>query len=321
MSYITEIKTFAALGSGVIGSGWIARALAHGLDVVAWDPAPGAEAALRQRVANAWPALQKAGLVPGASQERLKFVDTIEECVRDADFIQESAPERLDLKCELHARISAAAKPDALIGSSTSGLLPSEFYADATHPERCVVGHPFNPVYLLPLVEVVGGQKTDPAAIQAAIAVYRSLGMRPLHVRKEVPGFIADRLLEALWREALHLVNDGVASTGEIDDAIRFGAGLRWSFMGTFLTYTLAGGNAGMRHFMAQFGPALQLPWTYLPAPELTESLIDKVVEGTAEQQGNRSIAELERYRDDCLLAVLGAIKDTKARHGFAFVD
>ena len=321
MSYITEIKTFAALGSGVIGSGWIARALAHGLDVVAWDPAPGAEAALRQRVANAWPALQKAGLVPGASQERLKFVDTIEECVRDADFIQESAPERLDLKCELHARISAAAKPDALIGSSTSGLLPSEFYADATHPGRCVVGHPFNPVYLLPLVEVVGGQKTDPAAIQAAIAVYRSLGMRPLHVRKEVPGFIADRLLEALWREALHLVNDGVASTGEIDDAIRFGAGLRWSFMGTFLTYTLAGGNAGMRHFMAQFGPALQLPWTYLPAPELTESLIDKVVEGTAEQQGNRSIAELERYRDDCLLAVLGAIKDTKARHGFAFVD
>ncbi|MCP1604469.1 L-carnitine dehydrogenase [Pseudomonas citronellolis] len=321
MSYITEIKTFAALGSGVIGSGWIARALAHGLDVVAWDPAPGAEAALRQRVANAWPALQKAGLVPGASQERLKFVDTIEECVRDADFIQESAPERLDLKCELHARISAAAKPNALIGSSTSGLLPSEFYADATHPERCVVGHPFNPVYLLPLVEVVGGEKTDPAAIQAAIAVYRSLSMRPLHVRKEVPGFIADRLLEALWREALHLVNDGVASTGEIDDAIRFGAGLRWSFMGTFLTYTLAGGNAGMRHFMAQFGPALQLPWTYLPAPELTESLIDKVVEGTAEQQGNRSIAELERYRDDCLLAVLGAIKDTKARHGFAFVD
>ncbi|MCP1641113.1 carnitine 3-dehydrogenase [Pseudomonas citronellolis] len=321
MSYITEIKTFAALGSGVIGSGWIARALAHGLDVVAWDPAPGAEAALRQRVANAWPALQKAGLVPGASQERLKFVDTIEECVRDADFIQESAPERLDLKCELHAKISASAKPNALIGSSTSGLLPSEFYADATHPERCVVGHPFNPVYLLPLVEVVGGEKTDPAAIQAAIAVYRSLSMRPLHVRKEVPGFIADRLLEALWREALHLVNDGVASTGEIDDAIRFGAGLRWSFMGTFLTYTLAGGNAGMRHFMAQFGPALQLPWTYLPAPELTESLIDKVVEGTAEQQGNRSIAELERYRDDCLLAVLGAIKDTKARHGFAFVD
>lgn len=321
MSFITHIKTFAALGSGVIGSGWVARALAHGLDVIAWDPAPGAEAVLRARVANAWPALEKAGLAPGASQDRLRFVATIEECVRDADFIQESAPERLDLKCELHAKISAAAKPNALIGSSTSGLLPSEFYADATHPERCVVGHPFNPAYLLPLVEVVGGAKTSPDAVQAAIKVYESLGMRPLHVRKEVPGFIADRLLEALWREALHLVNDGVASTGEIDDAIRFGAGLRWSFMGTFLTYTLAGGNAGMRHFMAQFGPALQLPWTYLPAPELTETLIDRVVEGTAEQQGSRSIAELERYRDDCLLAVLGAIKDTKTKHGFAFAD
>lgn len=321
MSFITQIKIFAALGSGVIGSGWVARALAHGLDVIAWDPAPGAEAALRERIANAWPALEKAGLAPGASQERLRFVGTIEECVRDADFIQESAPERLDLKCELHAKISAAAKPDALIGSSTSGLLPSEFYADATYPERCVVGHPFNPVYLLPLVEVVGGAKTAPEAVQAAIKVYQSLGMRPLHVRKEVPGFIADRLLEALWREALHLVNDGVASTGEIDDAIRFGAGLRWSFMGTFLTYTLAGGNAGMRHFMAQFGPALQLPWTYLPAPELTETLIDRVVEGTSEQQGSRSIAELERYRDDCLLAVLGAIKETKSKHGFAFAD
>ncbi|RCL23305.1 carnitine 3-dehydrogenase [Pseudomonas sp. AFG_SD02_1510_Pfu_092] len=321
MPFITEIKTFAALGSGVIGSGWVARALAHGLDVVAWDPAPGAEQALRKRIANAWPALEKQGLAPGAAQDRLKFVATIEECVRDADFIQESAPERLDLKLDLHAKISAAAKPDAIIGSSTSGLLPSEFYESATHPERCVVGHPFNPVYLLPLVEIVGGKRTAPEAIEAARSIYTALGMRPLHVRKEVPGFIADRLLEALWREALHLVNDGVASTGEIDDAIRFGAGLRWSFMGTFLTYTLAGGDAGMRHFMAQFGPALKLPWTYLPAPELTEQLIDDVVEGTSEQLGERSIAALERYRDDTLLAVLEAVKTSKAKHGMAFAD
>ena len=321
MTYITHINTFAALGSGVIGSGWVARALAHGLDVVAWDPAPGAEAALRQRIANAWPALVKQGLAAGAAQSRLRFVATVEDCVRDADFIQESAPERLELKLELHARISAAAKPDALIGSSTSGLLPSEFYEGATHPERCVVGHPFNPVYLLPLVEVVGGQRTAPEAIQAAIAVYESLGMRPLHVRKEVPGFIADRLLEALWREALHLVNDGVATTGEIDDAIRFGAGLRWSFMGTFLTYTLAGGDAGMRHFMNQFGPALKLPWTYLPAPELTDTLIDDVVAGTSAQLGEHSIGALERYRDDCLLAVLDAVRVTKARHGMSFAE
>lgn len=187
MSFITEIKTFAALGSGVIGSGWVARALAHGLDVVAWDPAPGAEAALRKRIANAWPALEKQGLAPGASPDRLRVVATIEECVRDADFIQESAPERLDLKLDLHRRISAAAKPDALIGSSTSGLLPSEFYESSTHPERCVVGHPFNPVYLLPLVEIVGSNKTAPEAIEAAKIVYTQLGMRPLHVRKEVP--------------------------------------------------------------------------------------------------------------------------------------
>lgn len=319
MAFITEINTFAALGSGVIGSGWVARALAHGLDVVAWDPAPGAEQALRQRVANAWPALEKQGLAAGASPERLRFESTIEACVRDADFIQESAPERLELKLDLHAKISAAAKPDALIASSTSGLLPSNFYADATHPERCIVGHPFNPVYLLPLVEIVGNQHTTPDVIEAARQVYTALGMRPLHVRKEVPGFIADRLLEALWREALHLVNDGVATTGEIDDAIRFGAGLRWSFMGTFLTYTLAGGDAGMRHFMSQFGPALKLPWTYLPAPELTDALIDDVVAGTTEQQGERSIAALERYRDDTLLAVLDAVKRSKAEHGLAF--
>lgn len=319
MQWITEIKTFAALGSGVIGSGWVARALAHGLDVVAWDPAPGAEQALRHRVANAWPALVQQGLATGAAQERLRFVSTIEECVRDADFIQESAPERLELKLELHGKASAAAKPQALIASSTSGLLPSEFYEGATHPERCVVGHPFNPVYLLPLVEVVGGRHTALEAVQAAIEVYRTLGMRPLHVRKEVPGFIADRLLEALWREALHLVNDGVATTGEIDDAIRFGAGLRWSFMGTFLTYTLAGGDAGMRHFMHQFGPALQLPWTYLPAPALTEQLIDDVVAGTSAQLGEHSIGALERYRDDCLLAVMDAVKATKARHGMSF--
>lgn len=316
MSYITDIKTFAALGSGVIGSGWVARALARGLDVVAWDPAPGAEAALRERVANAWPALEKQGLAAGASPERLRMASTVETCVAEADFIQESAPERLALKLQLHATISAAARPEAVIASSTSGLLPSDFYAQASRPDRCLVGHPFNPVYLLPLVEVVGGQHTAPAAIDAAQKIYQALGMRPLHVRKEVPGFVADRLLEALWREALHLVNDGVATTGEIDDAIRYGAGLRWSFMGTFLTYTLAGGKSGMRHFMEQFGPALQLPWTYLPAPALSDQLIDDVVDGTTAQLGKHSIDALERYRDDALLAVMAALEKVRAQHG-----
>jgi len=318
MTFKTDIKTFAALGTGVIGSGWIARALANGMDVIAWDPAPNAEAALRDRIKKCWPALVANGLKPGASPERLRFVPTVEECVKDADFIQESAPETLALKIKLHAQISAAAKPNVIIGSSTSGLLPTEFYAQATHPERCVVGHPFNPVYLLPLVEVVGGEKTSEEAKQAAIAVYKAMGMKPLHVRKEVPGFIADRLLEAQWREALHLVNEGVASTGEIDDAIRYGAGIRWSFMGSFLIYTLAGGDAGMRHFMSQFGPALKLPWTKLVAPELTDELIDKVVDGTKDQLGQHSIADLERYRDDCLMAVQKAIKATKIKHGIS---
>ena len=307
---------FAALGTGVIGAGWIARALARGLEVRAWDPAPGAEAALRTRLANAWPALEAQGLAPGASLDRLTFHTDLDAAVASADVIQESAPERLELKRELHAQVSRAARPDALICSSTSGLLPSDFYAEALHPERCLVGHPFNPVYLLPLVEVVGGSQTSTANLARAEAFYRELGMRPLRVRKEVPGFIADRLLEALWREALHLVNDGVATTGEIDDAIRYGAGLRWSFMGTFLTYTLAGGPAGMRHFMQQFGPALKLPWTYLEAPELTDGLIDAVVEGTQAQQGDLELAALERYRDDCLLAVQAAIAGCKARHG-----
>lgn len=314
---VTDVRTLAAVGAGVIGSGWVARALARGLDVVAWDPAQGAEEQLRANVANAWPALERLGLAPGAASSRLRFAATIEECVGEADFIQESAPEREDLKRALHAQISAAARPDVLIGSSTSGLLPSDFYADAAHPGRCVVGHPFNPVYLLPLVEVVGGNRTTPDAVDAAVQVYTALGMRPLKVRKEVPGFIADRLMEALWREALHLVNEGVATTGEIDDAVRFGAGVRWSFMGTFMTYTLAGGEAGMRHFMEQFGPALELPWTKLAAPPLTDKLIEDVVQGTAEQQGGRSIKELELYRDDAIIGVLEAIRDAKARHGF----
>jgi carnitine 3-dehydrogenase len=311
-----QVKTFVALGVGVIGSGWVSRALAHGLDVVAWDPAPGAEEQLRKNVANAWPALERVGLAEGASKGRLRFVETVEECVADADFIQESAPEREDLKLSLHERVTKAAKPEAIIASSTSGLLPTDLYARAKDPSRCIVGHPFNPVYLLPLVEVLGGEQTSEDTLKAASTFYKSIGMRPLRVRKEVPGFIADRLLEALWREALHLVNEGVATTGEIDDAIRFGAGIRWSFMGTFLTYTLAGGEAGMRHFMQQFGPALELPWTKLVAPKLTDELIDRVVEGTTEQQGSHSIKQLERYRDDCITSVLTAIAEAKSRHG-----
>ena len=311
-----RIRRLALVGGGVIGSGWAARALAHGLDVVATDPAPGAEGKMRSAVENAWPALQRVGLKPGADMGRLRFAKTVEEAVAEADFVQESAPEREDLKRRLHAQIDAAARPDVVIASSSSGLLPSRFQADCKRPELVVVGHPFNPVYLLPLVEVLGGEKTSAEAIDRAMAFYRSIGMHALKVRTEVPGYIADRLQEALWREALHMVGEGVATTAEIDDSIRFGPGLRWSFFGTCLIFHMAGGDEGMKHMLAQFGPALELPWTKLKAPKLTDELTQRMVEGTQAQARGKSVKELERFRDDCLIAVQEAIAAVKKKHG-----
>ena len=312
----TTIHRVAIVGAGVIGSGWAARCLAHGLDVIAWDPAAGAERRLRDSVANAWPALTRVGLAPGADPARLRFVDDLAACVGGADFVQESAPENEDLKRRMLAEIDAAAAPHVIIASSSSGLLPSSIQADCRHPGRIVIGHPFNPVYLLPLVEVLGGARSSPAALDAAIAFYASLSMRPLRVRTEVPGYISDRLQEALWRELLHMVTEGVATTAEIDDAIRFGPGLRWAFMGTCLTFHMAGGDQGMRHMLAQFGPALQLPWTKLVAPALTDALVDRMVEGTAAQAAGRSVKQLERYRDDALISIMETLAQVKARHG-----
>jgi carnitine 3-dehydrogenase len=316
MAGAKEIRRVALVGGGVIGGGWAARCLAHGLDVVASDPGPGAEEKLRATVANAWPALKKVGLKPGASQKRLTFAKDLESAVRTADFIQESAPENEQLKRKLHARIDAAARPDVIIASSSSGLLPTRFQADCKHPERVLVGHPFNPVYMLPLVEVLGGKKTSPKAVERAAAFYKRIGMRPLKVKVEVPGYIADRLQEALWREALHLIADGVCSTGDIDDAIRFGPGLRWSFFGTCLIYHLAGGDEGMAHFMDHFGPALKLPWTSLKAPKVTPKLVKRMVDGTKVQAAGKSVKELERFRDDCLIAVSRAVAEVRKKYG-----
>ena len=313
-----SIETVGIVGTGVIGAGWVARCLAHGLDVLAWDPAPHAAAQLRAKIADAWPALQRVGLAEGADPSRLRIVHDLDDAVRTADFIQESAPEVEDLKRTLLARVDAAARPDVMIASSSSGLLPTRFAADCAHPGRVLVGHPFNPVYLLPLVEVVAGAATNAASVDLAMAFYRRIGMRPQRVRTEIPGYIADRLLEALWREILHMVAEGVATTTELDDAIRFGPGLRWSFMGTCQIYHLAGGEAGMRHMLEQFGPALKLPWTKLVAPELTDELIDRMVEGTLQQAAGRSISDLERYRDDALISVMEALAGAKARHGMA---
>ncbi|QFT85353.1 L-carnitine dehydrogenase [Halomonas sp. THAF12] len=300
------MSQLSIIGTGVIGNGWIARALANGWDVVAFDPAEGAETRTRAFVDNAWASLEKDGLAEGASQERLRFAPSLEEAVAGADLIQENVPERLPLKQEILAAIDAAAEAHVVIGSSTSGFKPTDLQQDCRKaPGRVIVAHPFNPVYLLPLVELVGGEHTSPALLEGARDDYQRLAMRPLIVRREIEGHIADRLMEALWREALHLVNDGVATTEEIDAAVVYGCGLRWSLMGTFLTFHLAGGEQGMRHMLEQFGPALKLPWTKLEAPELTDELIDKVVEGCEFQAAGRPVAELDRRRDDFLVELL----------------
>ena len=304
-----DVHCFGVVGTGVIGAGWAARALSRGLDVVAWDPATGAEDRLRAQIDNAWPALTKLGLSPGAHRQRLAFTRDLESLCARADFIQENAPENEDLKRDLHARLSAAAPADVIVASSSSGLLPTRIQSASQRPGRMLIGHPFNPVYILPLVEVLGGELTEPDCIEDAKNFYRGLGMHPLHVRTEIEGYISDRLQEALWREALHMVADGVATTGEIDEAIIYGPGLRWAFMGTCLTFHLAGGEAGMRHMLEQFGPALKLPWTKLEAPELSDALIDSLVEGTRAQAGDRSIAELERVRDECLINIMRTLR------------
>ena len=305
---VKPVERVAVIGAGVIGSGWAARFLGAGLDVVAWDPAPDAREKARASIDVAWRAMSRRGLVPGASPSRLTFCETVEACVAGADFIQENAPERETLKQDLLVRIDAA-NPDAIVASSTSGLLPTILSANMKRPERMLVGHPFNPVYLLPLVELVGGARTVDTTIENAGAFYKSLGMRPLLLRKEIVGFVADRLMEALWREALWLVNDDVATTEEIDAAVVYGCGLRWALMGTFLTFHLAGGEGGMRHMLHQFGPALKLPWTKLIAPELTEGLIEKVAGGCEVQAAGRSIKQLEARRDDFLVELLALVQ------------
>ena len=309
-----QIKRVGIVGTGVIGSGWAARFLAHGLDVVATDPALGAVERMRVAIDNAWPALQKLGLMPGADRERLRFTDSLAETCATADFIQECAPEREELKRDLLQQIDASTPAEVVIASSSSGLLPTRIQANCIHPERIVIGHPFNPVYLLPLVEVVGGKQTRSESIKQAMDFYRGIGMQPLHVRNEIEGYISDRLQEALWREALHLVKDGIATTEEIDDAVIYGPGLRWAIMGTCLTFHLAGGEGGMRHMLEQFGPALQLPWTKLRAPELTEQLIDRMVAGTEQQASGQSIRALEQLRDDCLIGIMRTLR----QHNYA---
>jgi len=305
-----DVNQIAIIGTGVIGSGWAAHFLRQGLAVTAYDPAPEAESRLRQSIANLWPTLAKLGLKEGASQEKLTFTFDLPTAVSQAQFIQENAPERLSLKQALLAEIDATAPATAVIASSTSGYAMTDLQQNCTHhPERMVVAHPFNPPYLVPLVEVVGGEKTDPAVVDWAVAFYTAVGKKPLKMNKEIPGFIADRLQEALWREALHMVNEGMATVAEIDAAITWGPGLRWAFMGPCLTFHLAGGEGGMRYMLEHFDPELFSNWTYLDPPPITDELINTMAEGCKAEADGRSIQELEQWRDKTLIALMKALQ------------
>ena len=297
-------EQIALIGAGVIGSGWATRCLAKGLRVVLTDPSPDARAQVDQTIENAWPVLEDAGLAGQGDRTKFRFVETIQEAVEGADFIQENVPEREHIKIEVLEAIDRYAAEDVVIASSSSGLLPSRLQAGCRDPDRVVIGHPFAPVYLLPLVEIVGGEKTSPEMIRRAGSFYRHVGMRPLHVRREIEAYIADRLQESLYREALHLINDGVATVPEIDAAVTGGPGLRWAFMGTFMAWHLGGGPGGMRHTIEQFGPALELPWSHMKAPQLTDELKNKIIEGCETESGDRQFTELERRRDLCLAGI-----------------
>ncbi|WP_439081392.1 3-hydroxyacyl-CoA dehydrogenase NAD-binding domain-containing protein [Streptomyces sp. WL006] len=302
-----DVRRVACVGAGVIGGGWAAHFLARGYDVTAWDPAPDAAVRLRRLIAAAWPALERLGLAEGASQDRLTVTATLEEALAEAQFVQESAPEKLELKRGLLARLDAAAPAGTVIASSTSGYPMTDMQTEAADPGRLVVGHPFNPPYLIPLVEVVGGERTTPAAVDWASRFYTVAGKSVITMDREVPGFIANRLQEALWREALHMVANGEATVAEIDASITEGPGLRWAVMGPMLTFALAGGEGGMAHMLDHFGPSLKSPWTRLEAPELDRALYEAVVAGCEEAADGRGIADLVAERDRGVIDVLRA--------------
>lgn len=309
------------IGGGVIGGGWAARFLLSGWNVAVFDPDPEAPRKVGEVLANARAALPALADVPMPPEGRLTFAATLTEAIQGADYIQESVSERLDLKHRVLAQIQQASH-GVPIGSSTSGFKPSELQQGAADPSTIFVAHPFNPVYLLPLAEVVPSPKNDPEVIENAKEILREIGMFPLHIRKEIDAHIADRFLEAVWREALWLVKDGIATTEEIDEAIRMGFGLRWGQMGLFETYRVAGGEAGMKHFMAQFGPCLTWPWTKLmDVPEFNDELVDLIAGQSDAQSGHHTIRELERIRDRNLIGFLRVLKERNWGAGKVLLD
>jgi 3-hydroxyacyl-CoA dehydrogenase len=302
------IRRIAIIGTGVIGASWSALFLAKGLEVIATDVAPDAEAALKRFVDAAWPALERLGLAPGASKSSLTFTKDLPTALRDADYVQENGPERIDFKKTLYRQLDELLPADVIIASSSSGLTMSEIQsACQKHPERCVIGHPFNPPHLVPLVEIVGGTKTSEAAIRRAIDFYSELGKQAVRLHKEVPGHVANRLQAALAREVYYLVAEEVVSVADVDKALCWGPGLRWGIMGQVLLNHLGGGPGGIEHFFDQFTGPMTAWWKVLGAPELTPAVRGKLIAGLHEEVGSRSIAELEAERDEVLLALLEA--------------
>ncbi len=299
-------KRIAVIGAGTIGASWAAYFLARGFEVGASDPSPNGEAFARRFIDNAWPALEALKIVqPGADRKRFAFYKDPAEAAKGAAFVQESGPEREDLKIELFATLDAALPPETVIASSSSGLLISRVTKKCKHPERCVIGHPFNPPHLIPLVEVVGGKKTSPEAVYKAMTFYRSIGKHPIQINKEVRGHVANRLQAALWREAIHLVSEGVVSVADADAAVAYGPGLRWALMGPSLTFHMAGGEGGMTHFMEHIGGPMQSWMDDLGKPKLTPKTRKTIIDGVAEEAGRRSIADLQRWRDRKLIEIL----------------
>jgi len=296
----------AVIGAGTIGASWAANFLARGLEVSVYDPSPGAESFTRRFIDNAWNTLQELNAVlQGASPQHITFHGDAASAVADAQFVQESGPEREDLKIALFAELDAALPPDTILASSSSGFLISRMQSRCKRPQRCVLGHPFNPPHLIPLVEVVGGTQTSPEAVAAAMDFYREIGKKPIHIKKEVRGHVANRLQAALWREAVHLVTEGVVSVADADAAIAFGPGLRWALMGPHLTFHLAGGEGGMAHFMAHLAAPMQSWMDDLGDPHLTPQVQQLIIDGVAEEAAGRSVADLMRWRDERLVEIL----------------
>ncbi len=299
-----NIKNITVIGTGVIGTGWVLRFLTFNKKVIAYEPNIKQRNFLKKEVRRAKSSIEKL-YGKKINIKNLVFSSKLEEAVKNADLIQENVPERLGLKKKVINQISKYSPKDCIIASSSSGLLPSQLQSNCINPKRFIVAHPFNPVYILPLVEIVKGKKTSKFTINKADKFYKKIKMKTLIVRKELPGFLSDRLQEALWREGLHIINDGYASTKDLDDAITYGPGMRWALMGTFLTFHLAGGEMGMKHMLDQFGPALKLPWTKLKSPNLNKKLKNKIISGTKKQSKKITITKLSNIRDSFLIDLL----------------